>query len=69
VIKSRGLRWADHVARVGELINAYSILVGDPEWKRSLRRPRCRWEDNIIMDLREIAWEGKVWIRLAQDRN
>jgi len=54
LIKSRRLRWAGHVARMGTLRNAYSIPVGKPECKRPLGRPRHRWEDNIRMDLREI---------------
>jgi hypothetical protein len=48
--------------------NAYRILVGKPEEKRPLRRPRCRWVDNIKMDLRETRWNGMDWINLAQDR-
>jgi hypothetical protein len=51
------------------LRSAYNILVGKPEGKRPLRRPRCRWEDNIKMDLREIGWEGVDWIHLAEDRD
>jgi hypothetical protein len=51
MIKSRGLRWAGHVARMGETRNVYAILVGKPEGKRPLGRPRCRWVDNIKMDL------------------
>jgi hypothetical protein len=66
VIKSRRMRWAGHVARMGEEI--YRILVGRPEGKRPLERPRRRWEDNIKMDLREIGIDGANWIRLAQDR-
>jgi hypothetical protein len=53
MIKSRGMRWAGHVARIGEKRNAYRILVGNPEGNRPLGRPRCRWVDNIKMDLRE----------------
>jgi hypothetical protein len=68
VIKSRGLRWAEHVARVGEGRGIYRVLVGRPEGKRPLGRPRRRWEDNIKMDLREIGIDGTNWIRLAQDR-
>jgi hypothetical protein len=68
-IKSRRMRWAGHVARMGEKRNAYRILVGKPEGKRPLRRPRRRWEDNIKMDLREIGWGGMDWIDLAQDRD
>ncbi|KAJ4449380.1 hypothetical protein ANN_00779, partial [Periplaneta americana] len=56
-IKSRRLRWAGHVARMGESINAYRVLVGRPEGKRPLGRPRRRWEDNIIMDLREVGYD------------
>jgi hypothetical protein len=55
IIKSRRMRWAGHVACMGEKRNAYRILVGKPEGKRPLGRPRCRWEDNIRMDLREIG--------------
>jgi hypothetical protein len=62
VIKSR-MRWAGHVARMGE-----GRGVGRPEGKRPLGRPRRRWEDNIKMDLREIGIDGANWIRLAQDR-
>jgi hypothetical protein len=54
IIKSRRMRWEGHVARMGEKRNAYRILVGNPEGKRPLERPRRRWEDNIEMDLREI---------------
>jgi hypothetical protein len=68
IIKSRRMRWAGHVARMGEK-NAYRILVGKPEGKRPLGRPRHRWEDNIRMDLREIGWGGMDWIDLAQDRD
>jgi hypothetical protein len=53
VIKSRRMRWTGHVARMGEKRNAYRILLGEPEGKRPLRRPRCRWVDNIKLDLRE----------------
>jgi hypothetical protein len=65
MIKSRRIRWAGHVARMGEKRNAYRILVGNPEGKRLLGRPRCRWVDNIKMDLREIGWVGMDWIDLA----
>jgi hypothetical protein len=69
-IKSRRMRWAGHVARMGEGRNVYRVLVGKPEGKRSLERPRHRWEDGIIMDLREIGWGGRVeWIHLAWDRD
>jgi hypothetical protein len=53
----------------GETRNAYRILVGEPEGKRPLGRPRCRWVENIKMDLREIEWDGMDWIDLAQDRD
>jgi len=56
------------VARMGEGIGVYRILVWRPEGKRQLGRPRRRWEDNINMDLREIGLDGANWIRLAQDR-
>jgi hypothetical protein len=68
VIKSRRMRWAGHVARVGEGRGVYRVLVGRPEGKRPLERPRCRWEDNIKMDVREVGMDGVNWIRLAQDR-
>jgi hypothetical protein len=67
VIKSR-MRWAGHVARMGEGRGVYRVLVGRPEGKRPLGRPRRRWEDNIKMDLGEICIDGANWIRLAQDR-
>jgi hypothetical protein len=65
VIKSRRLRWAGHV---GEGRGVYRILVERPEGKRPLGRPRCRWEDNIKMDHREIGIDVAKCIRLAQDR-
>ncbi|KAJ4426547.1 hypothetical protein ANN_27361 [Periplaneta americana] len=68
-IKSRRLRWAGHVARMGESRNAYRVLVGRPEGKRPLGRPRRRWEDNIKMDLREVEYDDRDWINLAQDRD
>jgi hypothetical protein len=67
--KSRKMIWAGHVARIGEQINAYTILVGKLEGKRPLGRPRRMWENNIKMDLREIGWGGVDWIDLAQDRD
>jgi hypothetical protein len=57
-IKSRRMRLAGHVARMGEGRNAYGVLVGKPEGKRPLERPRRRWEDGIKMGLREIGWGG-----------
>ncbi|KAJ4446128.1 hypothetical protein ANN_12820 [Periplaneta americana] len=68
-IKSRRLRWAGHVARMGESRNAYRVLVGRPEGKRPLGRPRRRWEDNIKIDLREVGYDDREWINLAQDRD
>ncbi|KAJ4439104.1 hypothetical protein ANN_15061 [Periplaneta americana] len=65
----RRLRWAGHVARMGESRNAYRVLVGRPEGKRPLGRPRRRWEDNIKMDLREVGYDNTDWINLAQDRD
>jgi hypothetical protein len=58
-------KWAGHVRQIGAKRNAYRILVGKPEGKRPLRRPRHRWVDNIKMDLREIGWGGMEWIDLA----
>jgi hypothetical protein len=69
VIKTRRMRWAGHVARMGEVRGAYNILVGRPEGRRQLGRPRRRWEDNIKMDLREIGFGDADWIHLAQDRD
>ncbi|KAJ4442534.1 hypothetical protein ANN_04121 [Periplaneta americana] len=68
-IKTRRLRWAGHVARMRESRNAYRVLVGRPEGKRPLGRPRRRWEDNIKMDLREVGYDDREWINLAQDRD
>ncbi|KAJ4425726.1 hypothetical protein ANN_27922 [Periplaneta americana] len=68
-LKSRHLRWAGHVARKGESRNAYRVLVGRPEVKRPLGRPRRRWEDNIKMDLREVEYDDRDCINLAQDRD
>jgi hypothetical protein len=67
VIKSRMMRWTGHVARMGDKNNAYRILVGKPEGKRPLGRPRHRWEDNIKMDLRDIGSGDMKLIDLAQD--
>jgi len=69
VIKSRKIRWAGHVARLGEKRGVYRILVGKPEGKRQLGRPRRRWEDNIKMDLHEVGCRGVDWIEPAQDRD
>jgi hypothetical protein len=67
VIKSRRLRWVGHVARMGEGRGVYRVLVGRPEDKRPLGRPRRRWEDNIKLDLREIKINGANWTELPQD--
>jgi hypothetical protein len=56
VIKSRRMRWAGHVARMGERSGAYSVSVGKPEGKRPLGRPKRKWEDNIKMDLQDVRW-------------
>jgi hypothetical protein len=65
VIKSRRMKWAEHVARMGEGRGVYRVLVGRPENKRPLGGPRRRLEDNIKMDLREIGIDGANWIGLA----
>jgi hypothetical protein len=65
-IKSRRMRWARHVARMGEGRNVYRVLVGKPEGKRPFERQRRRWEDGIKIDLGEIGWGGVGWIYLAQ---
>jgi hypothetical protein len=69
VIKSRRMRWAGHVARMGECRGVYKVLVRRPEGKKPLGRPRRGWEDDIKMDLREIRIDVANWIRLAQDRD
>jgi hypothetical protein len=61
------MRWANRVARTGERRGVYRVLVGKPEGERQLGRPRCRWEDNIEMDLQEVGW-GIDWIDLAYDK-
>jgi hypothetical protein len=68
IIKARRMRWAGHVSRMGEKRNAYRLLVGKPEGRRLLGRPRRRWLDNIRMDLVEVGWGDADWIGLAQDR-
>jgi hypothetical protein len=69
IFKSRRMRWAGHVARMGEKRNAYRLLVRKPEGKRPLGRPRRRWAGNIKIHLLEIGWGGVDWIGLAQDRD
>jgi len=69
VIKSRRMRWAENVARMGERRGVYRVLVGKPEKKKPLGRLRIRWEDNIKMDLQEMGCCDMDWIELAQDRD
>jgi hypothetical protein len=69
MIKARRIRWAGHVARMGEVRGAYNILVGKPEGRRPLGRPWRRWEDNIKTYLGEIRFGDVDWIHLAQDRD
>ena len=69
VITSRRMRWAGHVARMGERRSEYKIWVRKSEGKSPLGRPRRRWEDNIIMDLQEVGCGSMVWIEMAQDRD
>jgi hypothetical protein len=63
------MRWAGHLARIGAKRNAYRILMGKPEGKKPLGRPRRRWVDNIEVDLRETGWDSMDWIDVAQDRD
>ena len=63
------MRWAGHVARMGEGRGVHRVLVGKPEGKRPLGRPRRRWEDNIKMALQEVGGGGGDWMDLAQDRD
>ena len=69
VIKSRRMRWAGHVVRMGEEREMYRVLVGKPEGRRPLGRPRRRWVDNIRTDLQEVGCGYMDWIGLAQDRD
>jgi hypothetical protein len=71
ITKSRRMKWAGFVARLREMRNVYKILMGKPEWKRPLRRPRRRWEDDIKISyiLREIGYGDVDWIQLAEDRD
>jgi hypothetical protein len=68
VVKQRRMRWAGHVARMGERRSVYRVLVGNPEGKKPLGRPRRKWEDNIKMDLQEVGCRSVDWIEVAQDR-
>jgi hypothetical protein len=63
------MRWEGHVVWMGEKRGVYRVLVGKPEGKRPLGRPRRRWEDNIRMDLQEVGCGGMDWIGLARDRD
>ena len=63
------MRWAGHVAHIGERWSIYRVLVGKPEGKRPLGRPKLGWEDNIKMDLQEVECESMDWIELAEDRD
>ena len=69
LVKSRRMRWAGHVARMGEDRGAHRVLVGKPEGKRPLGRPRSRWENNIKMALQEVGGVRGDWMELAQDRD
>jgi len=69
VVKSRRMRRAGHVARMGVGRGVHRVLVGKPEGKRPLGRPRRRWEDNIKMDFQEVGGRCEDWMELAQDRN
>jgi hypothetical protein len=68
-VKSRRMRWVGHISRMGEERKVYKVLVGKPEGKIPLGRPRRRWEDGIRMGLRGIGLGGVDWIRLVQDRD
>jgi hypothetical protein len=69
VVKSRRMRWAGHVARMGEDRGVLRVLVGKPEENRPLGRPRRRWENNIKMDFQEVGGGRGDWMELAQDRD
>jgi hypothetical protein len=69
VIKSIRMRWAGHVMCMGESRGIHGVLVGKPDGERPMRRPRCRWEDNINVDLQEVECEGMDWIEIAQNRD
>jgi hypothetical protein len=65
IVKSRMMRWVEHVPRMGKKVNAYGLLVGKPEGRRPLGRPRRRCVDNIRMRLVEVRWTGLVWLRIV----
>ena len=67
-VKSRKIRWVGHIARMGERRGGYMVLVGKPDARRPLVRPRRRWEDNIRMDLQQLEcgpWTGSIWLRIG----
>jgi hypothetical protein len=69
MLKSRMMKWAGHAARMDKKRNACTILVGKSEGKKPLGSPRCMWEDNIKVNLREIRCNGMDWIDLVQNRD
>ena len=69
VVKSRRMRWAGHLARMGEDRGVHRVLVGKPEGKKPFGRPKRRWEDNIKMDLQKVGGGRGDWMELAQDRD
>jgi hypothetical protein len=69
LLKAKRMRWAEHVTRMGQKRNAYRLLVGKPEGKGPLGRPRRRSVDNIRKDIGEVRWSDEDWIGLAQDRD
>jgi len=69
VIKLRRMRWAGHVAQMGERRGLCRVLVGKREGKGPLGRPRRKWQDNVKMDLQEVLWRGMDWIDTGQDRD
>jgi hypothetical protein len=69
VVQSRRMRWTGHVARMGEDRGVHRVLVGNPEGKRPLGRPRRKWEDNINMDFQEVGGGRGDWMELARDRD
>ena len=66
MIESRRIRWTRHVACMGDRTGACTVLIGRPERKRPRLRPRCRWENNIKINLQEVGWAGMDWIELVQ---
>ena len=68
-LKTRRQRWAGHVVRMEQSRNAYIVLVGKPEGKRPLGRPRCRWEDNIKVDLMEVCCDPRDWIAFVENKD